>query len=146
MVIYATGQQVGLTAAFGLALGRGGRVAVDETFQSSVPGVFAAGDAVTGTKTVVEAIASGRTVSAMVDRYLGGDGVIEESYWQREEAPSNIGKVECFSTLPRFECLENGESARIEALRCLRCDLRLQIPSVRFWGDAAYRKSRRGEA
>ncbi|MDR3337907.1 MAG: FAD-dependent oxidoreductase [Treponema sp.] len=146
MVIYATGQQVGLTADFGLALGRGGRVVVDETFQSSVPGVFAAGDAVTGTKTIVEAITSGRTVSAMIDRYLGSDGLIEESYWQREDIPSNIGKVECFSTLPRSECLKNGESARTEALRCLRCDLRLQIPSVRFWGDAAYRKSRKGEA
>jgi NADPH-dependent glutamate synthase beta subunit-like oxidoreductase len=145
MVIYATGQQVGLTAEFGLALGRGNRVTVDGELQSSIPGVFAAGDAVTGTKSIVEAIASGRAAAAVIDRCLGGDGVIEESYWQREDVPANIGTVGNFYALPRSECLENGESARTEALRCLRCDLRLQIPKVRFWGDAAYRKRRKGE-
>jgi NADPH-dependent glutamate synthase beta subunit-like oxidoreductase len=145
MVIYATGQQVGLTAEFGLALGRGSRVTVDGELQSSIPGVFAAGDAVTGTKSIVEAIASGRAASAVIDRYLGGDGVIEESYWQREDVPANIGKVENFYALPRNECLGNGESARTEALRCLHCDLRLQISQVRFWGDAAYRKRRTGK-
>jgi NADPH-dependent glutamate synthase beta subunit-like oxidoreductase/ferredoxin len=146
IVIYATGQQGGLTPEFGPALGRGNRVIVDGELQSSVPGVFAAGDAVTGTKSIVEAIASGRTAAAAIDRYLGGDGVLEESYWQREAVPANIGKVENFCTLPRNEYLENGKSARAEALRCLRCDLRLQIPQVRFWGDAAYRKRRRGES
>jgi NADPH-dependent glutamate synthase beta subunit-like oxidoreductase len=146
MVIYATGQQVDLTADFGLSLGRGNRVIVDEELQSSIPGVFAAGDAVTGTKSIVEAIASGRITAAAIDRYLGGDGTIEESYWRREDVPANIGKVENFYTLPRSECLKSGESVRTEALRCLRCDLRLQIPQVRFWGDAVYRKRRKGEA
>jgi NADPH-dependent glutamate synthase beta subunit-like oxidoreductase len=146
MVIYATGQQVCLTPDFGLTLGRANRVTVDAELQSSIFGVFAAGDAVTGTKSIVEAIASGRSAAAAMDRCLGGDGVIEESYWPREDVSAHIGTVENFYALPRNECLGNSESVRTEALRCLRCDLRLQIPQVRFWGDAVYRKKRQEEA
>ena len=39
---------------------------------TSVPGVFAAGDAVTGPATVVEAIGGGKRAAEAIDRYLSG--------------------------------------------------------------------------
>ncbi|MHA1380114.1 MAG: FAD-dependent oxidoreductase [Candidatus Helarchaeota archaeon] len=44
---------------------------VDENFQTSVKGVFAAGDCVTGSKTVVEAIAAGKQVAEKIHNFLG---------------------------------------------------------------------------
>ncbi len=45
----------------------------DEEFQTSVPGVFVAGDAGRGQSLIVWAIAEGRAAAAHVDRYLMGD-------------------------------------------------------------------------
>jgi len=41
-----------------------------ETLQTSIPWVFAGGDALYGPKTVIEAIASGKQAAASIDRYL----------------------------------------------------------------------------
>jgi hypothetical protein len=40
------------------------------TFETSIPGVFAAGDVVTGAATVVEAIGAGKEVAISIDRLL----------------------------------------------------------------------------
>lgn len=45
-----------------------------ETLETSVAGVFAGGDAVTGPKTVAEAMATGRQAARAIDRYLQGEG------------------------------------------------------------------------
>lgn len=142
-LILATGQRVDLDESFGLALGRGNTVQVESDQQASLPGVFAAGDAVTGTKSIVEAIASGTRAAAAVDRYLGGDGDLDETYWQREAPDAGIGTVEGFGCMARGAGVCSGGDAEHEAVRCLQCDLRLQIPQVKFWGDAAYQKSRK---
>lgn len=42
------------------------------TFKTSVPGVFAAGDAVTGPATIAKAVGQGRKAAYMVDRWLQG--------------------------------------------------------------------------
>ena len=48
-----------------------GTIAVDPiTFETSIPGVFAAGDIVTGAATVVGAIESAKEVAISIDRYL----------------------------------------------------------------------------
>ncbi len=47
-----------------------GLVAVDEYGATSQPGVFAAGDAVAGAKTVVAAVAAAKNVAEAMDRYL----------------------------------------------------------------------------
>ena len=47
-----------------------GRVRVNEQFATSQPGVFAAGDVVTGAAYVATAIDSGRRCAARIDRYL----------------------------------------------------------------------------
>jgi glutamate synthase (NADPH) small chain len=47
-----------------------GNVATGADYMSSVPGVFAAGDARRGQSLVVWAIAEGRNAAAGIDRYL----------------------------------------------------------------------------
>jgi len=50
---------------------RQGEILADSvTLQTSIPGVFAGGDAVYGPKTVIEAIASGKQAAESIDRYL----------------------------------------------------------------------------
>jgi NADPH-dependent glutamate synthase beta subunit-like oxidoreductase len=53
-------------------------IAIDKkTQETALPGVFAGGDAANGPATVVHAIAAGRRAAISIDRYLGGNGIIE---------------------------------------------------------------------
>jgi glutamate synthase (NADPH/NADH) small chain len=61
--------QAGLIAGSGLALTSRGNIETDN-YQTSIPGVFAAGDARRGQSLVVWAIAEGRQAAAEVDKYL----------------------------------------------------------------------------
>jgi len=55
----------------GLELNRWGNIVVDEaTMMTSIPGVFAGGDIVTGAATVILAMGAGKTAAASIDRYL----------------------------------------------------------------------------
>ena len=51
-----------------------GTIAVDEAWQTSTPGVFAAGDAHKGASLIVWAIAEGRAAAAAIHSYLDGAG------------------------------------------------------------------------
>lgn len=141
-LIFATGQQTDLTEAFGLSLYRGSFIQTDENMKTSEEAIFAAGDAVTGTKSVVEAIESGRKAAMGVDKYLGGDGNIQENLYDRETVEPKIGVIEGFSQLERIDDLCSQCDASKESLRCLQCDLRLQIQKVKFWGDAHYKQGK----
>jgi glutamate synthase (NADPH/NADH) small chain len=61
--------QSGLISGSGLALTSRGNIETD-SYQTSIPGVFAAGDARRGQSLVVWAIAEGRQAAAEVDKYL----------------------------------------------------------------------------
>jgi glutamate synthase (NADPH/NADH) small chain len=61
-----------LLAELGVELDNRGNIRVDPNYMTSVPGVFAAGDANTGASLVVRAIFHGRQAAAGVDRYLKG--------------------------------------------------------------------------
>ena len=105
-----------------------------------------------GTASVIEAIASGRKGAVAVDRYLGGDGDIDERLAPLEEVDPWLGPGEGFAALNRcredrvltgdrvssfceiVQPLDEG-GAVAESSRCLQCDLRLKITPVRFWGD-----------
>jgi NADPH-dependent glutamate synthase beta subunit-like oxidoreductase/ferredoxin len=144
-VIAAIGQVPEITSEFGVKIGRGNTLQVDrKTLQTSMEGVFAAGDAVTGPASVIEAIASGRQAATYIDRYLGGSGDIEEALAPVEEADGWLGKEEGFADRQRVHmpCLSveqrSGSFAEVElglteemavgeAKQCLRCNLRLQI-------------------
>jgi glutamate synthase (NADPH/NADH) small chain len=56
----------------GLKLDQRGNVIVDQNYQTSVPGVFAAGDCRRGQSLVVWAISEGRCAAAGVDQFLMG--------------------------------------------------------------------------
>jgi NADPH-dependent glutamate synthase beta subunit-like oxidoreductase len=130
-VIFAVGQRPDLNADFGLELGRGNRVAVDveNGVETATPGVFAAGDAVSGTVSVVSAIAAGRRAASAIDRYLGGDGLIDERLAPDAAPTPCIGREEGYAVRTR------SADAPVEAERCLQCDLRLQIAPTKFWGE-----------
>lgn len=151
-VIFATGQRPALSEEFGLTLGRGNRVETTEGVKTSAEGVFAAGDAVTGTDSVIRAIDSGRKAASAMDVYLGGTGKIDEALSPRQDASPLLGRVDGFGDLERaeprvedaakrvcgFDVMDNGydEAATLcEAGRCLQCDLRLQIAPQKFWSD-----------
>jgi len=61
-----------LLTELGVELDNRGNIRVDPNYMTSVPGVFAAGDANTGASLVVRAIFHGRQAAAGVDRYLKG--------------------------------------------------------------------------
>lgn len=149
--ILAIGQQVdmtGLLPASKLETDPDGTLHVDsKTFLTTIPAVFAAGDAVSGPASVIEAIASGRKAADHIDRYLGGQGL--ESAPVADEVCDDpfLGRDEDFHqrVIPRpvqldpnirvnsFEVIEqscDAESARLMALQCLRCNLRATITPV----------------
>ena len=159
-VIFATGQYTGLQdyADFGIQLNPMGYPIDPETgrsgFYTSADGVFAAGDAVTGISFVIKAIQQGREAASGIDRWLGGDGRIDETLVERSADPF-IGQIEGFGRLPRVEMdalspaqrLADGdanvyktytcEQACAESQRCLQCDLRRDIPKPLLWADVA---------
>jgi len=73
LVLLATGflhvEHKGLIKRLGLQLDEKGNVVVDN-FQTSQPGIFAAGDAICGASLVVRAINTGRLAAAAIDRGL----------------------------------------------------------------------------
>jgi len=108
------------------------------TFETSLPGVFAGGDVVTGGGSVVEAVAAGKEAAMSIDRYLQGVDLAEG----RPEILTLVPSVEVdevrFRVTPRavlptlsankrkgnFKEVElglNAETALGEATRCLNC-------------------------
>ena len=80
MVLLAMGflgpEKEGLLDKLGVKINERGNVAVDQNKETSVPGVFAAGDVERGQSLVVWAIADGRRAAREVDRYLMEETVL----------------------------------------------------------------------
>ncbi|HET7195508.1 MAG TPA: glutamate synthase subunit beta [Nocardioides sp.] len=76
LVLFAMGftgpEKPGLVEQLGVELDERGNVARDDSYATSVDGVFVAGDAGRGQSLIVWAIAEGRAAAAAVDRYLTG--------------------------------------------------------------------------
>lgn len=115
------------------------------TLQTSKPGVFVGGDAISGGGTVIEAINAGKTAAKYIDKYLSGEPVVEDiedktkrlavylgaqksvyplapevDYGQREKMPMLAVEQRVNS----FEPCELGYTlaqVTAEAGRCLRC-------------------------
>lgn len=152
-VIFATGQWADLTEECGLTLGRANSIVIDQkTMAASVDGIFAAGDVTYGTKSVIQAIASGRDAASQIDIYLGGDGDISEVLAPEQKADPVIGREEGFGylasagkkILPAKDRQDNFNQYDFgicdgdicgETSRCLQCDLRLQIHPSRLWTE-----------
>lgn len=156
MVIFSTGQKPDLESFEELKLNLRGLVDTDGSGNTGIKGVFAAGDAVTGTASVIQAIAGARKAASEIDRYLGGDGNIEECLSEDEKVNGFLGKAEGFADLGRrtYRCIslekrkdnfnlmtEGFEEmdAKCEAERCLQCDLRPRLTRSRFWTEYQYK-------
>ncbi len=154
-IVFAAGQVTGLTDEFGIELNKFGYPVDPKTgkseYTTSVDGIFAAGDVITGTRFLIDAIAGGRDVAGLMDKYLGGDGKIDETLIDRKPDP-RIGRIDGFAEIARCEMAERPAEERkadfapvstgfdcgqanCEAQRCLECDLRLQIAPQKFWND-----------
>ncbi|MBU0768926.1 MAG: FAD-dependent oxidoreductase, partial [Proteobacteria bacterium] len=113
-----------------------------ETLATSVEGVFAGGDAITGAATVIEAIAVGKKAAAAIDAFINGmekpkQPPVPLRRLQVDRIETSAEKLEQLQRpkIPllaldkrktTFEAVEIGLSkkvARDEAKRCLRCDL-----------------------
>jgi len=151
-VIFAVGQKPAGTEGMELELTHGPYIKANEALETSIQGIFAAGDVVTGTKSVISAIAEGRMSAESIDKYLGGDGDISEKLLDEETPNPYIGRCSDFSKLERasielvdadkrkgnFDVVEkvlSKEAAMCEASRCLQCDLRLNLKTPRLWNE-----------
>ncbi|MCK4679075.1 MAG: FAD-dependent oxidoreductase [Bacteroidales bacterium] len=123
-------------------------VKIDQnTLLTSRPGVFAAGDVVTGPNTVIQAIAAGKKAAEMIDHYIKGEKmdqpkkhilpqiyvepfVVElEDAWQAERIETPRKSIEKRKrNFAEVEVTISDEEARREAQRCLRCDLEFTQP------------------
>jgi heterodisulfide reductase subunit A-like polyferredoxin len=148
MVFFAIGQSAGL--AFipedgQVGTTRGGTVAVNpNTFSTSHPGVFAAGDATTGTAFVIEAVASGHQAAENIQKYLLGEELevrdqpelpvvkmsptevsLRVARGEIEPKPRlQMSMLESTQRRQTFDEVNLGyteEQARAEAARCLQC-------------------------
>ena len=126
-----------------LKINKDGTLWVDpETLSTSVEGVFAGGDVVTGPNTVVDAIAAGRKAALMIELYLNNKPLkqpqkfklprIYIESWQlspeeqqdmsRKQAPKIDSKIRRSSFEEVEKTLDEADAKR-ESRRCLRCDL-----------------------
>jgi ferredoxin len=110
--------------------------------ETSISGVFAAGDAVTGPATVIQAIAGGKKVADAIDRQLSGVGqpvippvpvrrariewlevsAARKMELERPQMPMLKMDKRC-TTYQQVELGYPEALARAEASRCLRCDV-----------------------
>jgi NADPH-dependent glutamate synthase beta subunit-like oxidoreductase len=147
LVISAIGERPDLEIMSGEFTGAvaNGLIAADSvTLQTSVSGVFAGGDAVSGPATVIAALAAGKKAAISIDRYLKGEpldtGREGEGIYETKLIVDTFGvgyaSRQEMTTLPveerqgNFKEVELGlsrEDAVKEAERCLSCDCRLCI-------------------
>jgi heterodisulfide reductase subunit A len=144
-VIPAVGQGVELAWAAGpagLKTAADGSLAVDpRSLQTSLPCVFAAGDAVSGPATAIEAVAAGHRAVAAIDRFLQGQTLSCESAGEARAdksrgdfapIPASAGReararrrtLDPDGRASGFAEVDLGfseDEARREAARCLNC-------------------------
>jgi ferredoxin len=148
-IVVAIGQAAAGDLLAGLGSGPGGRVRVDpDTLATADPRVFACGDVIPGSATIIDAIAGGRRAAAAIDRRLGGTGRIDDALAAaRHEPPAPprtsgngfaarvpIPRLPLRERLGGFRPVELGfdeAMAMEEARRCLRCDHVLRLDPER---------------
>jgi NADPH-dependent glutamate synthase beta subunit-like oxidoreductase len=70
-VVIAIGQVIGSDLANRFALNSKGFIDVDKSYRTSIPGIFAGGDAISGEGTIVQSVAQGKQAAHAIDVYLG---------------------------------------------------------------------------
>ncbi|MDQ7826575.1 MAG: NADH-ubiquinone oxidoreductase-F iron-sulfur binding region domain-containing protein [Candidatus Eremiobacteraeota bacterium] len=136
-------------SSMGIGISAGGALVADpETSETARPGVFAGGDVVTGPGKVVDAIAAGKNVSVMIDRYLKGEPLRQRPPLclpQVYVEPVTLSEEETGKALRAIPPVISVEARKLnfneverplpeneaigEARRCLRCDLEFTDPA-----------------
>lgn len=103
-------------------LSRRGRIVVNnEDMSTNIPGVFSAGDVVTGPATVIEGIAGGRKSAYSIHNNLSGEKVkvgTDEFVVNKDMfAPVTCEDVSCFECSPRHKMPERDPEERIRDFR-----------------------------
>jgi hypothetical protein len=125
-----------------VTLARQSSFKVGKAFELGLPGVFAAGDAVTGPATVVQAVAHGNQVALVVDHWLQSGELGGVYYHPKRHDIPQLFNLDDFAharrpgpqilspqqrhSLPGFQEVElayDEPTIREECKRCLRCDL-----------------------
>jgi heterodisulfide reductase subunit A-like polyferredoxin len=143
-IVTAIGQQVDIDAIGDAVETKWGKPVADEhSLEASLPGVFAAGDAVTGPDTVTRSMAQGRRAAVSIDNYLAGRAI---ETGQTEQAALELPPLDCSTLRPSsfrrarsshptlsveqrlagFDEVDlpmSEEAALEEAERCLQCGL-----------------------
>ena len=136
-VLLAIGQLPDLRFADGLLHSDGTRIVVTGPGATSVPGVFAGGDVVTGPASVIGAIEAGRRAATAIDRYLGGPAAVAGNGHSpvppslikiRAQALSPIARIQTVSASPSARDIDTEDVVGLdlvqvteEANRCLNC-------------------------
>ena len=126
-----------------LKLDRWGSVQTDDSGRTSVKGVYAAGDYVTGPTTVIESVGSGRRVAAGIDTWLMGrqrrrqvvriepvDGPQRErsyDFIERQHMPTSALGTRSKELEREVETGYGEPLAATESKRCYLCNLKYQI-------------------
>ncbi len=126
---------------------------VNDGLATNRPGVFAAGDAVSGPATIVQAIAQGNLVAVAVDEWIRTGKVGKPQLVTARHDVARLHDLQAYAearrpVIPRLPVdkrernmreVELGlseEAARAEACRCLRCDLEwLEVMKLPKPGD-----------
>ncbi|MBU4335326.1 MAG: hypothetical protein KJ548_02030, partial [Actinobacteria bacterium] len=82
--------------------------------------------------------ADARRATSAVDRYLGGDGDIEDTLFDREGHDPVLGTIPDFSGLARTDC-RTAQAVTTETSRCLHCELRRDIDTAKYWTDPVFK-------
>jgi indolepyruvate ferredoxin oxidoreductase alpha subunit len=147
LIIAAVGEEPELSFVNGDAAGivEKGYIKVEPvTLATSVKGVFAGGDAVTGAATVIQAMAAGRKAANSIDKYFKGEpldqgregeGIFESKLivdtWSIYKEPrATMPALPVAQRKGNFREVDLGltrEAAVKEAERCLQCDCRICI-------------------
>jgi NADH-quinone oxidoreductase subunit F len=140
-IVAAIGQAPQIPQHIGIKTTKGGTLAADaDTLATEIDGIFAGGDVVSGPASVIEAIAAGRQAAVSIDKYLGGQGIIDQSLApsgeltappqraqeEEEQHRSDMALLPAEKRIGSFDLVELGlsaEGAAREARRCLSCDL-----------------------
>ncbi|HBU12851.1 MAG TPA: hydrogenase, partial [Clostridiales bacterium] len=109
-----------------------------DNLMTTMEGVFAGGDVARGPDEVIRAIADGKLAAESIDRYLGGDGVLNKGepieipdiYDSDEVVTHNQFEMEMLSPEERKDSFAevmqgfHKINAIAESMRCLHCDRR----------------------
>jgi len=109
-----------------------------DTMMTTMPGVFAGGDVARGPDTAIRAIADGKLAAISIDKYLGGEGVLNTgpeisipSVQDEDEIETlnryPLNKLDVEKRVDNFKevvCGYHKFTAIAESMRCLHCERR----------------------